>query len=223
MKYISLFILIIFIGVSSISSAQEASQPIIGLGAGIIPFSNTTYFIHVPITFQHMRINPELGFSASSSNYSSSSSYSSSSTVSTSNGKSTNIRIGTGLYYLYPPDNSVDIYFGPRGGIVLSSSTRDSKDIYSDSTQGKETVTEHTKETSTDYFVGGAIGGEYYFSKHFSIGAEIQLTYLHEGEPTIEHSRTADPPNADYNTSYNSTSQYSSFGIATLLLVRWFF
>ncbi len=36
-------------------------------------------------------------------------------------------------------------------------------------------------KSKTDFFIGPAIGGEYMFNKHFSLGGEINLNYISIG------------------------------------------
>ncbi len=64
----------------------------------------------------------------------------------------------------------------------------------------------------TDWWVGGAIGAQYFFSAHFSLGGEASLTYTYVGDTKY------DPP------SYNS-NDYTTRRILTSgdIIMRWFF
>lgn len=71
-----------------------------------------------------------------------------------------NFRFGLGLFP-FSLRKSVIIYGGLRFGFILSTSQDEKK---------------------WDIFAGPSFGGEYFFSKHFSLGAETQLNYVSLGE-----------------------------------------
>ena len=95
----------------------------------------------------------------------------------TSDEKVTQWRFGTGLYFRFPTSESFVPYFGPRVGLMLTS--------FSD----ENTFTGGSSKfelSETDFLIGLALGGEYFFSGHFSLGGEVQLNYISLGEPTVK-------------------------------------
>jgi hypothetical protein len=120
-----------------------------------IGFSN----IYVPIIMQSkFRLEPELGlfrYSYSSENgFEYSTSYSS-------------WRFGLGIFPLVPK-GKVNLYYGARFGIILSSETEESdgdKEDYS----------------KTDWYIGPSVGAEYFFTDHLSLGGEAQINFIFLG------------------------------------------
>ena len=105
-----------------------------------------------------------------------------------------NIRLGAVLALNNDPIESVDFYYGIDFGFILSS--------YSRTSSGSG---ESTDESKTDFFIGPAVGGEYMFNKHFSLGGEINLNYI-----SIGH--------------YDSEGDYASWAISTrgMIFLRWY-
>jgi hypothetical protein len=61
-------------------------------------------------------------------------------------------------------------------------------------------------DSQTDFFVGLALGAEYYFSSHFTLGGEFQLNYVNIGSPE--------------DVDDLSRNLFSSNG---LIFIRWYF
>lgn len=191
--------LIIFI---SCATGQE-NQVKVGIGVSVNPTalfsSNTspTMFlpvgltnIYVPImTSMNFRLEPEVGILTLSSETSGSSPSKTSSTA---------LRFGLGLFYVKPLDSSFSFYVGPRLGILVSSTTV------------KYTFDPETKTSETDFYVGACVGGEYSFSRHFSLGGEVQLNYVSYGSP-------------DRTPGSSSSRSQSVFTSNALLFCRWYF
>jgi hypothetical protein len=224
-KLLSGFILV-FLFYSS-ASAQFA-QNTWGLGVGII--SGGAVF-HVPIIFDKIRIEPEIGFRTSSSNSASTTFENYPTEASTSNYASSNstlsISMGIGGYYSFRIDNSADWYIGPRFGFTRSSSVSDNsslyRDVYTDSTS-INFDSSHVKQHALSFFAGVVFGGEYYLSSHFSAGAEVQVTYTYTGQPVIdEESHILTPIPSYHSISVPGPSSSSSLLTSTAVYIRWYF
>ncbi|MGD8867764.1 MAG: outer membrane beta-barrel protein [Gemmatimonadales bacterium] len=104
-------------------------------------------------------------------------------------------RLGAGIFYRLPASESLTAYVGPRF-VFLFSSESDEFDGSADDS------------SATDISIGAALGGEYFFSSHFSIGGEFQLNYVSLGDPdgndTVDQSRSIISNNG-------------------LILLRWYF
>jgi len=143
-------------------STTDAGLPVFGLGMKITPFNWNDIFLAdanflIPggadmISFvidptTHLRIEPELGVSISS--------FKSTSGNNTNTSTATGLRLGTLVGYMWQK-GSTNFYAGPRFNYLLFSMT-DEDDI-------------------TGIMIGAAIGGEYFFSKHLSAGAEFHVS-----------------------------------------------
>ncbi len=82
----------------------------------------------------------------------------------------TQLRLAISAYYRHPVSERLEIYVGPRVGIIRNSESM--------STNGGE-----DSETLTHLSLGAVLGGEYFFSTHFSLGGEVQFNYLNRDEP----------------------------------------
>ncbi|KPJ66504.1 hypothetical protein AMJ44_08255 [candidate division WOR-1 bacterium DG_54_3] len=92
----------------------------------------------------------------------------------------------------------VHLYYGARFGLVhISSYSKDRWNGYSERDRSK-----------TDLRVGPAIGGEYFFADHFSLGGEAQLNYTFVGQ-------------FDGDDDYDVAE--SLISTKTLIFVRWYF
>ena len=84
-----------------------------------------------------------------------------------------NGRLSVGIYFLRPRLNEKMIfYFGPRFGFDRTSYWHESE--YS-------SPKKHT-QSRTDWNFDAAFGGEYYLSRHFSLGGEARLLYNRFGK-----------------------------------------
>jgi len=109
------------------------------------------------------RFEPILGYFTTSSDYSG---------VGYSSERSnSNVRLGAVIAFNNDPIESVDFYYGVDFGFILSSYSRTSS-----------ISNESTDDSKTDFFIGPAVGGEYMFNRHFSLGGEINLNYISFGQ-----------------------------------------
>lgn len=224
-KALPTFIFLLFIYCSALC---QTAQNTWGLGVGLV--SGGVVF-HVPIIFDRIRIEPEISFRTSSSS-SGSTSYDNypgqgSTDTYTSSSSSQSLSFGMGVYYSFRIDNVADWYIGPRFGFTRSSSVSDNStiytEIYTDSTV-ISTNSSHTKQHSTSYFASAVFCGEYYFSSHFSAGAELLVTYSSTGQPVIDEQNHIISPIPSYTSvSVPGMSSSSSFASATAVYIRWYF
>lgn len=116
--------------------------------------------IYVPIIISSkFRLEPGIGFyrySGSGTNWEES---------------TTILSLSFGIFAVTRKDK-VDIYYGVRNGLICTW----------DYDRYDWNGVERYERSKTDYYVGPAMGGEYFFSKHFSLGGEVQLNYVFIGQ-----------------------------------------
>jgi hypothetical protein len=125
----------------------------------------------VPLNFGSMRIEPEFGWMMYSTT-TKATQY-----MSEQKNSSNALRIGCGIFSVKNV-KKVNVYFGGRLGIVLSSSSSTTPDP-SDSRKGIESTS-----SKTHFYLGPCMGGEYLIGDNFSFGGEAQLIYTKIGQPT---------------------------------------
>ena len=192
--------LIAVLACSATANAQTGVK--VGIGISINPLAQTSslggvtvpgglFAFHVPINIgEKFKIEPELGYwrvkqKASGGGINAEQTL-------------TQWRLAAGLFYMFPQKASLTPYIGPRVGIVKSSETR-------------KFDTSEDKFSQTDFLLGLALGGEYYFSSHFTLGGELQFNYISIGEPEEE----GVPDTFELDTDLFSTNG--------LLFIRWYF
>ena len=214
-KTISILSFIAFFASSVFSQTPQSG---VGIGVGLATGNTNGLLIRLPIVLDNIRVEPMLSFFINKN----SDSYSDSTNGFLYSNSSENLQqsffLGSGLYKTFHIDDKVSGYVGPFGGVSVLSYTSDNTTTETDS-NGPQTGTDHSKSTSIGYSLGFALGGEYFFTSHFSLGAEASAIYAHRGEPTKEH----------IHTGTLSTSTSSAFGegytIAetTNIFIRWYF
>ena len=171
-KTLLVMVLIILISVlTGYSQTTETnSQSRIGIGMTITDVKDLLYSImdlgsltptfFVPIQFSpNFRIEPEVGLFKYSQERDEENSKSET---------SANIfQLGVGICPMVHYNN-FDLYYGARAGYLKVTST----DEYTTSN-----YTQKSEETGSGYYIAPVLGGEYYFSKLFSVGGEVQIKY----------------------------------------------
>lgn len=167
--------------VSTVAAAQRNSF-YAGIGIALNPaaivVNNTDMFlpvglmnIFVPLQISpHWRVEPEFGILSIRDNTTSGAASQQQSWQYT--------RFGTGVFYAWQPIASTQLYTGVRSGLLWYTTTR----------QTTNDIPQEQQSAQWSYYTGLCLGGEYYFSPHFSIGAEVQLYYVHIGN------RSSTPP-----------------------------
>ena len=169
------------IAVLAAASATQAQVPDHGIGLGVslspsalVEVSSQTT-IMLPIGFgnfylpiiagPHLKLEPEFGIwhTSSSTSYGGSS-WSSSGAI---------LRVGAGVFRLLRVGGGTALYVGPRVAMVRNSDSQ---------TSSASTTSSH----QTNWSFGLAIGGEHFFSPHFSLGGEVQLNYISVGKQEVE-------------------------------------
>lgn len=136
----------------------------------------------IPMRFGHFMIEPEIGIYSYSYDLNGSQDSTGVPTSETEDVSGTSIRAGIGLYYTQQIAGNLSAYIGPRIGIVTNSVEFGSHPPPAD-TQFEKSAT--AQLSRTDFFVGVTLGGEYFFSSGFSLGAEAGFEYLSLGNTTI--------------------------------------
>jgi hypothetical protein len=151
---------------------------------GFIPFGFTNILIPIkiaPATY----LEPEIGLFRTSSN------------AGGTPASFTNTRLGVGLLMGLRERGVLKPYVGPRIGMSRLTSKQD--------TPGG---TFTTKQTT--WILSGVVGAQHFFTPHFSLGGEAQLSRASSGDAESSPPGTGDP----------GTTSITTNGLVTL---RWFF
>ncbi len=105
-----------------------------------------------------------------------------------------NLRFGLGVFPMRQTDKVV-LYYGLRLGLIFTSWSEESNGDKED-------------DSRTDFSIGPALGGEYFFSDHLSLGGEAQLNYIFVGQ-------------WDYDDDIDRSE--SIISNRALLFVRWYY
>lgn len=190
---------------ASALGAQEPSRTVgfgtsFNPGALIIPgegellvFQTGFNNILFPFRGQNFTFEPEFGLFRTSSEEKS--------TFGTFTSSFTNVRLGVGILKHMEKRENLEPYAGPRFGVVRSTSKETSP--FGGSSE------QTTKANS--WYLSGVLGAQYFFTKHFSLGGEAQLTYTSVGSTTTTGS--SNPPD----------ESRSVIGTAGLVLLRCYF
>lgn len=149
------FILAVF-GLVLVAPAQaQPGQDGSAYGVGVSFIGGTT--LYAPIHTGSLFIEPHVGFSRRSTSVD----------IEGAQDRSTStIKVGAGAFTILDSFDSANVYAGGRLGIERDAQT-----------------TGNTTQSGTDFFLGPALGGEYFFGDHVSIGAEGALYYRSIGTP----------------------------------------
>lgn len=160
-------------------------------GLAITMFDFPSFYMPIIIS-SRFRIEPEIGlyrFSESDEYWKQS---------------ATIFTLGCGFFSMTRKEK-VDIYYGVRLKLARISWSEE----YEYSWNGYQ-ESEKDKFSKTDFYISPAVGGEYFFNKHFSLGGEIQLNYIILGQWHMD----------EYENDDSSGSEIKS---NTLIFVRWYF
>jgi hypothetical protein len=151
-----------------------------------IPINN----LHFPVAFgEHLLLEPEVGMTKGKQ------------TVEVLGVRqefnATIWRLGIGIFYRFPATEDLRVYLGPRFKWMRTTASEDDG-------------TDKTEFAETDVSIGAALGGEYFFSSHFSLGGEAQFNYIDLGEPDVEIGDVVDLRRRIFTTD-------------TLVMIRWYF
>jgi hypothetical protein len=193
----------------------QASAGAVGLGIGYntpvifarigspIPLSIMDFAtVQIPIRLSPtVRFEPEIGYLSESIELSYSSQLLESS--------ASMVRISGGLMFIAASYGSTNIYVGPRIAAQFYSTTETTPGFMSGSV-------EKTESKGTNLFFMGCVGAEHFFSPHFSLGAEVQLSYVSFGKPETTVTTPSPFPSP-------IMTKRTIFGINSLTHVRWYF
>ena len=189
---------------TSLTEAQDDSAKV-GVGLAFLaenPIGQITgrSTLYVPIaTGPSFRVEPTLGWAHTSEHVTTSDPTSPANGISQS---SSALLVGVGLFGIKRLGSGTLLYYGPRIGIAWGR--------VQDTDQSGNSL----KQSQTDWFAEGALGGEHRIS-HFSVGGEVDLSYRHMGDPSFE--QTGAP------TFSSAGVGGSSVGTGASAFVRWYF
>lgn len=206
---------LLILGLQASVMAQEERSVRFGVGAGIDVTDFTLMFLDDDLfmsgpgfdIFLPLRISNVLIIEPSLAVATSSETTSPEGAAETTDSASI-LRFGLGLAYPITLTESTRAYVGVRTGAMFWSTTNEYLNTEDEGVESSET-------SRTDPFVGLQVGGEYYLSPSFSLGAEVQLTYTIIGD--FESSSTE----GDVDTTADDSG--STITSNALLIVRWFF
>ena len=92
-------------------------------------------------------------------------------------------RIGTGVAWAWDVAERTKVYVGPRFGLVFNTREEEEFERIPPDLEGARTT---RTTTSTDFWIGAAVGGEAFLTEAFSLGLEAQLNYVSFGEPDVD-------------------------------------
>ena len=159
------------LGIAATASGEQrrvitAKERQVGFGVALAP-SNALpvpVAIYIPINVsKQFRLEPEFGFTVS--------------TLNDADGSETStqqFRIGTGAFFVQKLGKTVRLYVGPRITVLLTT--------IENSPESGDTV----ETSNTSFNVGGSLGGEYFFTSRFSMGAEAQINFTSIGETEVD-------------------------------------
>lgn len=164
------FLVGIFLAYGSLPAVGQPEQgeaPTVGLGvtlntdalslSGPSPTGAPVGFT-VPLTFGTVRMEPQVGYVRHSQSEASQSETTSA------------LSFGTGAFYRADFDQTL-LLGGARIGVTREVQTFESASAPEERT------------TTVNLFLGPIIGGDYYVSDHFSVGAEARFYYINLGQP----------------------------------------
>jgi hypothetical protein len=141
------------------------------------------------------RIEPELGFF-----------YYATDNEDNDDFKSTVVRPNLGLFGMITLSPDAMLTLGLRLGPQFVSSKTVS--TMTNPTPPPDEVTRTTNRSRVDFLLSPAVGGEYFFSNYFSLGAEVQLNFVFIGDDTVtrdpETPGATDPDDTAFYTMSNA-------------------
>lgn len=161
---------------------------------GFLPFGVQTFVVPIR-TGMRTTLEPEVGivrFSSSSSGFGS-----------TNESSVNNLRLGVGLLMDLTERGGLRPYIGPRVGV--NRTTTEFRSSF-----GGGTNENTTKQNG--WYISGVFGAQHFFTRHFSLGGEVQLTRM--------SMKTTETSTGGGALPEGEQSLVSSTGIA---LIRWFF
>lgn len=177
-------------GAANAQSPTQDGRTRFGVGvslapAALIPVGSNYQSSYLPIGLgdlffpvligRHFKLEAEAGIAKLS--------YESTSSGYTTTAKGTSLRLGLGAFKVTPlGGGTTQVYVGPRVLFISTSTSASSKNPYYSSDQSTD---------ETDWVIGLAVGGEHFFSEHFSLGGELQLNYVTFGTP--DHTPSSGP------------------------------
>lgn len=210
MKSLACLALTLLVVSSSAFAQTEASAPEptlskargtkVGIGLAIAPAGTfiltdndglTSFLpmvLRIPVNISSIKLEPEVGIYSITDK--------SEQSTSMSENTATLFRIGTGIFYNTPVSSDASVYVGPKFGVMQISTTEKRK--FSSQFENEERTTESSQ---TNIFFSAMVGGEYFLSSHFSIGAEAGFEYISKGDEDITETPVDPVPTTETTNS----------------------
>ncbi len=154
-------------------AAEAGRSALVGIGISVDPIriTNPPVSIYVPIDLGQLRIEPYLGFSTFSQN----------AAYADATGDISSQywwELGAGVMYFLTPPQPFGFYAGGRVALQFSGYE------YPFTNPGPGGL---LKFSETDFFLAGVLGGEYFVTPRFSVGAEARLGVTFLGDPSVTY------------------------------------
>jgi len=143
---------------SRIGFGVSLGKEIIAIGEAYTLLDFPSFYLPISLS-SNFRFEPEIGYvrySGSGEDWKESNSI---------------LSIGCGIFFM-TRKGKVDIYYGARLGFMITSYS------WRFTWNGMDS----DDDSKTDFYIGPAIGGEYFFTKHLTLGGEIQFNYISMGQ-----------------------------------------
>ncbi len=232
MKKLNLACLMFFLVTSNLMYAQEEkSQNGVRVGVGVTLSDIKELLVmlaggegeipnfYIPIDLSpSVRITPEIGYFQSTQEHNTEYKSDYLSEKCEYETKTSVYQIGLGIFKKMSKKN-IDLYSGIRGGFIHSAVKNKGNSTYVHDYYGyQDTEIERydNKETTSGFYIGPTIGGEYFLSNHFSLGAEVQVKYY------STNTKEEDNENSDDGDDKDELS-VSSISTKPLVFVRFYF
>jgi hypothetical protein len=145
---------------------------------GVLPLGLGNFTVPIRVG-DRLRLEPEFGILRAHSEFSGSGF--------SGESQQTILRYGLGVHFLRTGTDNFRTYIGPRVGFIRHSNRQESSGSAANETK------------RTDHYLGVAVGGEYWFTPHFSLGAEVQVNRVGLGD---EESTNQPPPSGSFSSSF---------------------
>ena len=197
MKKVTVFFLFLFLTIifNNSLSAQDKEYRAFGIGVNVLDLSGVIYgdgaTIYLPINLgPAFRLEPFLGFSSISYDW-----------EGDADDSETNMELGLGIFPTIRKGSAV-IYVGGRIGMAIGS--EEDKDSNGDV---------WVEYSDFSFGIGPALGGEYYFNPHLSLGGEMSIMFVSMTDKT------------DYKSQFQDDEEDTITRIATesLIFIRFYF
>ncbi len=231
MRRIQFAMVSILLGMAAPVAAQDASSsgaPFhVGFGASISNVTGTVapLFLFPVDVGSHLRVEPEVGYTRTTNEQTTQTTPPTfpvpipvSIITSTTSKQIISVpSVGTGIFFAQSREK-IRLHYGARFGYARTSTEFSS---VSRATTGATSTTTTTAK-QTGYFVGPALGGEYFLGDRFSLGAELHVRYTSTDgrQQTVFVPLTPPPPNVIVPPSPQGTTSVTTIQTRASVVAR---